>query len=99
MRLLTPGSGVSEHVSRARPAKSGARELTEASRLVSGARPYRASIVARIEVVSVGSELTRGPRSSGEITSAGIRVPGPHWSETPARVGGGTWSHCPPNSS
>ena len=65
--------------------------------------PYRASMVARIDVVSVGSELTRGPRSSGEITSAGIRVPGPMLSDgpgvSPPWPGGETWSHCPPNSS
>ena len=63
VRPLTPGIGRRAARRVAAPAgKRGAREWTEASREVSGARPYRCSIVARIEVVSVGRELNRAPQ-------------------------------------
>ena len=68
------------------PGNTGARNrsATAASRLVSGARPKRCSMVARIEVVSCSVVSTaNGCLSTGETSSAGIRVPGPHWSLMP----------------
>src|SRR6266536_3213966 len=70
------------------------------SRLESGGRPKRSSMVVRIETVSYwvwSTAARRGSRSESRM--AGMRVPGPQMSETPGAVGGGTWSHCPPNSS
>src|SRR6266550_1997128 len=78
------------------------RSATATSRVVSGVRPQRCSMVAKIDVVSCGVWSTVAFLGrSGEITMAGIRVPGPQASATPpARsLGGATWSHDPPNSS
>ena len=62
-----------------RPRSSRVRSDTAASREVSGLTPNRCSMVARIEVVSwVWRSTAKRCRSSGEMSSAGIRVPGPH---------------------
>src|SRR6266566_641654 len=53
------------------------RSRTAASRELSGARPNRCAMVARIEVVSCWVwSSTKSTRRNGEITSAGSRVPG-----------------------
>ena len=64
--------------------------LTAASRVESAAIPKRFSIVARIEVVSYVVWSTPDPASPAEMTSAGMRVPGPQISEIPLSVGGET---------
>ena len=79
------------------------RSCTAASRALSGRRWKRRSMVARTEVVSCWVwSTTNPPRRNGEITRAGMRVPGPKASWGPRRPswpGGVTWSHWPPNSS
>src|SRR5205085_862151 len=75
-------------------AKTVERSFTAASRVLSGARSYRRSIVARIDVVSYCVwSTTKFPRRNGETTSVGMRVPGPQRScgpGVPPWPGGGT---------
>ena len=54
------------------------RFLADASRELSADNWNLASIVARIDVVSYCVWSTPDDVNFGEITSAGIRVPGPH---------------------
>src|SRR5437764_13401904 len=64
---------------------------TEASRVLIGCRPKRCSMVAITDVVSCEVWSTAYfLRSSGELTIAGMRVPGAHFGATTGWDGGGT---------